>query len=320
MRSKRLALKITYDCPGHCLYCTPRKKLWKTRGGQYMQKELIDRIFETLSLQDFGIFEEIQLSGGEPSSYKHIKYLLSSCMNSGLPVSITTSGWADTKGSWRDIFTEFHVDKFYISLDDINPYQNDHIRGAGSHKRALKAIHDALISRDITGWPEITIISVIHHLNIHHLKELARYIRDSGVNRWMPAYLECISDNKDLALTINDLLWLQKERTREPFLDRLLGYTFKNEHIPWNILVDGVLPKHIKTKKCPSLGRLAIIHPNGNVYSCYGSEYKEIKPIASFFEGQSPCLRDALSISRQAARYPGCSTCLEPYQQSLVIK
>jgi hypothetical protein len=77
-------------------------------------------------------------------------------------------------------------------------------------------------------------------------------------------------------------------------------------------VTDGVVEQ--EPKPCPTLGRLLIVHPRGQAYACYASEYLELTPLAN--------MRDTLlhrvvqRIGKARRPVNACRSCPEPHQGS----
>ena len=165
MRSSRIALKLTYRCPGHCRYCNARKQLWRLRGGQDMPEDLLNDYIKLLVETERHPFQEIHLTGGEISSLPNLTDIVERLQRTGLPLSATTAGWARKYGGWGELLRQIPFHKLYISLDHPNRKINDYIRGSGSWNRAVRAIEEALTSREQRGvpksrWSRLSIVTI----------------------------------------------------------------------------------------------------------------------------------------------------------------
>nr|VFJ87807.1 MAG: Radical SAM superfamily enzyme, MoaA/NifB/PqqE/SkfB family [Candidatus Kentron sp. LFY] len=317
MRNVRLALKLTYRCPGHCQYCACRKTLWKNRGGLDMSVELLQWICDQLQGDQNQPFEEIHLTGGEVTALEVFPEIARRLTKTGLPLGVTTSGWTRKRGSWEALLSEIPFRKFYVSLDHPDQESNDTVRGKGSWKRALRAIQDGTRIRDQFGYPEVTVISVAHHRNIRKLPKLWFFLKSLHVDRWMPAYLEATENYKNLALTDEDLDWLDSVRAHSPLFSQALGQAFNAEFVPRSLITTGEWPEDRVPKGCSTLGRLLIIHPNGDIYGCYGSEHAAV-PTTGRALGKPLSLNKLLATARAVSDV--CAKCPEPLQQSNLLR
>lgn len=161
----------------------------------------------------------------------------------------------------------------------------------------------------------VSVISVIHRHNILALNELSEALRRWGVDRWMPAHLEAAVNYRDLALTYDDLEKLNVARECSPKFDKALGTAFAVGHVPPSLIVEGMWPEEMVPRNCSTLGRLLIIHPSGNVYACYASEYSEVGLVDKIsgpeFAPFSEMLTRASRITPDL-----CKGCPEPVQHS----
>lgn len=319
MRRCRLALKLTYRCPGLCSYCDERKSLWKVRGGRDMPLTLVDTVLNSLMMPSGHPFEEIHMTGGEISTYPHLEELLRMLGIVDLPLTLTTSGRRPRRVSWGELLLHYPIQKIFLSLDDAEASTNDEIRGNGSHKIALNAIREAVQLRQTIDRPEVTVISVIHRQNVRHLRELIHLLLELDVDRWMPAHLEAVQHNPALALTSSDLRWLKAQCERDSLLQRCLGKTFDPDFVPWKLLVNGGIPVGQPTLPCSTIGRLAIVHPGGNVYPCYGSEHAQVPLLTNLVDDPYPDWH-ALMTSAIDSRFDVCRACPEPLQASRPLR
>lgn len=319
MRKARLDLKLTYRCLGKCLYCQNRKKLWKARGGQDISISLIEQCKKLLTQKCRHPFQEIHFTGGEPTLHPNFIEIVEKLYETGLPLSATSAGWATQDGSWGKLLKRVPFHKTYISLDHANQNANDKIRGPGAWERATNAIREAVIVRDLIGQPEITVVSVVHRKNIDSLDLLASVLQKLGVDRWMPAHLENVNNKSELTPTTDDWARLQDNRRRAIVLDQALGTAFHPEVVPERLITHGEWPDSYTLPTCTTLGRLAIIHPNGSIYACYGSEYKEVSQIGTTDAIDQMDFNDLLL---NAAKNPPsiCRFCPEPIQRSQTLR
>lgn len=319
MRSLRIALKLTYRCLGRCSYCASRKKLWQARGGRDMPTDLLEACIMMLSNRERHPFQEIHLTGGEITLHPKFSGIARRLQSTGLPLSASSSGWGAKRGGWGELLQRVAFDKLYISLDHPEEKSNDVIRGPGSWGRATRAIKEARAVRDQLGKPEIVVASVIHRHNIRNLEVLLQILRDWGVDRWLPAHLEGSSSLPQLAPSAADWAWLNKRRAENPALNIALGEAFHPTEGLRHLITHGEWPGRQPIPRCTTIGRLAIVHPNGAIYPCYGSEYWEVSPIGKADEMEKLNFRQLL---KNAAANPpdACRYCPEPIQNSQPLR
>jgi len=239
--------------------------------------------------------------------------------STGLPLSASTAGWAAKCGGWGELLRRVKFHKLYISLDHAEKKANDLIRGPGSWDRAFRAIKEARAIREQMGKPEIIVASVIHRHNIRHLEVLVDLLRDWGVDRWLPAYLEGVRSFPQLAPTSEDLTWLRNRRAEHPTLNSTLGEAFHPAIAPPHLITQGEWPNDQPVPSCNTIGRLAIVHPNGAIYACYGSEYRELGRIGDDDDLETLNFQQLLQVA--AANPPAaCRYCPEPIQNSQPLR
>lgn len=280
-----------------------------------MSMEMIEWICSALEAEANPPFDEVHLTGGEVTALASLHEIMERFSATGLPLSVTTSGWCRKQGSWREVLDAVPFRKFYVSLDHVDRAANDAIRGPGSWDRAVRAIKDAVDVRDRKGYPEVSVISVVHRHNILALNELSVALRRWRVDRWMPAYLEAAGNYQDLAPTYDDLEKLNVARKCDPTFDRALGGAFVVGHVPPSLIVTGAWPDEVAPTGCSTLGRLLIIHPSGNVYACYASEYEEVGRVYRISGPEFPPYAEMLA--KASRTIPDvCGRCPEPVQHS----
>lgn len=315
MRQSRIALKLCYRCPGTCPYCSCRKTLWSTRGGRDMSLEMIDWIARRLECDESHPFEEISLTGGEVTTLPTFPAIAERLVQTGMALSVTTAGWSNREGSWAALLSEIPFAKVCISIDHPDPQMNDAIRGKGSWERAARAVRDAVSARDRLGHPEVTVISVIHRQNIRALESLWLLLKQWRVDRWMPAHLEASALYGTLVPSPADLKWLADARLRSDGFHQALGGTLDPQTVPDSLILSGRWPDDQVPNGCATLGRLLIVHPNGGIYGCYGSEHREIARVGEIRDPDFPPFTDLLR--KAEAHLPeGCVGCPEPVQYS----
>ena len=314
MRRSRIALKLSYRCSGRCPYCSYRKALWATRGGRDMPLEMVEWIARRLE-DGHHPFEEISLTGGEVTTLPTFPAIARRLTQTGVALGVTTAGWANRVGSWATLLNDISIEKVCVSIDHPDPRLNDAVRGKGSWERAARAVQEAVAARDRLGYPEVTVISVIHRHNIRALESLWMLLKQWRVDRWMPAHLEASARYRALAPSQADLEWLADARVRSIGLHQALGSALDSRTVPDSLVLSGCWPEDQVPNGCAALGRLLIVHPNGGVYGCYGSEHLDIARVGEICGSDFPSFTDLLA--KDEARPPeGCARCPEPIQHS----
>lgn len=260
-------------------------------------------------------FEQLHMTGGEPTILDSFQEITARLAETGLPLSITTSGWRHGQDSWKELLAEAPFKQVYLSIDHPNREANDAVRGAGSWDLAMRTLRDSIQMRDMHGYPEITVISVVHRHNIRSLQRMWAFLQELGVDRWMPAHLEATANYADLAPTPEDLEWLDAARTRDPQFGASMGEAFHPESVPRSLIVHGLWPKDQEPHGCTTLGRLLVVHPNGGIYGCYGSEHRESTLLGQITGPDFPPFMQLLATAAHSVP-DFCATCPEPVQHS----
>lgn len=284
-----------------------------------MPIDLIEACSELLSLKASHPFQEIHCTGGEVSTLRDLPKILNLLSQTGLPVSVTTAGWAGRYSGWGELLSRIPLKKIYISLDHPHKEANDAIRGPGSWNRAVRAINECACMHSGDHQLETVVVSVVHRYNIRYLEALVDLLHHMGVKRWLPAYLEGVQYYPDLAPTVSDLDWLARRRRENAVLDHALGDAFSPAVAPQRLITHGEWPEQHLPPPCITLGRLAIVHPNGEIYGCYGSEYEDVARLGDASELKRLHFKELLSRAVASSPY-ACRRCPEPIQHSQPLR
>lgn len=280
-----------------------------------MALEMVEWIAQRLEKEGSHPFEEISLTGGEVTTLRTFPAIVRRLAQTGMALGVTTAGWSNRNGSWGGLLREIPFAKVGVSIDHPDPQMNDALRGKGSWERAARAVQEAVATRDRFGTPEVTVISVVHRHNIRALESLWTLLNQWRVDRWMPAHLEASARYSALAPSQADLEWLAAARNRSIGFHQSLGSAFDPRTVPDSLILSGCWPDDQAPNGCATLGRLLIVHPNGGVYGCYGSEHSEIAQVGEISGPDFPSFADLLTRA-QASPPKGCASCPEPVQHS----
>jgi|GEM_PF-4118180 len=284
-----------------------------------MPIDLIEWICRRLENETNRNFDELFMTGGEVTALRGFPDIAERLSTSKLPLGVTTSGWCGAQGSWPDLLDKIPFKKFYVSFGHPDIDTNDAVRGSGSWVRAVQAIRDGVAVPDERGYPEVSVISAVHRQNIRALESLWTLLKDWRVDRWMPAYLEAAEAYSAFMPTNEDLDWLAATKERSPQFDIGLGQAFNPTQVPRSLITTGRWPKNQEPHGCDTLGRLLVVHPNGNIYGCYGSEHAELSLLGHIRGPDFPPFGDLLD--KAAGSIPGgCEACPEPIQNSLSLR
>jgi MoaA/NifB/PqqE/SkfB family radical SAM enzyme len=314
MRLKRISLKIGNRCSNKCAYCIQRKKTSSSRNETTMPLQLIAKIFQSLQKSSF---DEVHLTGGEISLSENVNHILNKVNDTGMGLSITTSGWYNKYLSPEKLFKNRQLKKAYVSIDSFEQNTHDKLRGKGSLVRALKTLETFLYLRDQSQSDiEINVVSVITCNNIQQIEEISEKLIDLKVNRWLPAYLEGVQFYPDLAPTLEQLTNLTNRREKNATLDNILDKSFNSKYISYAFISKGINTNITQSPKCSNLGNSVIINSNGDIFPCYGSEYYHIQPIGNIHSQDFLSWNNILSQNPTFPLYE-CRFCPEPFQNSI---
>ncbi|MGB0712968.1 MAG: hypothetical protein ACPGUC_05345, partial [Gammaproteobacteria bacterium] len=85
--------------------------------------------------------------------------------------------------------------------------------------------------------------------------------------------------------------------------------------VPRGLITSGVWPADQVPRGCSTLGRLLIVHPNGAMYGCYGSEHAEVSRLGTISGPDFPPFDTLLALARDNVP-DQCARCPEPAQHS----
>jgi len=134
-----LTWEWTYACNLQCVHCLSSSG---TRDPNELSTEQMKRIVD--DLHDLQVFY-INVGGGEPMLRPDFFEMVEYCVSRGVGVKFSTNGGLMTPGKARRLASMDYVD-IQISLDGIDTFTNDAVRGQGSFakaRRAMEMLHDA---------------------------------------------------------------------------------------------------------------------------------------------------------------------------------
>ena len=168
---------ITNLCNLNCKICFTKKM----RPLNYMvDKEKIPSSIKLL--KELGV-KKIDLSGGEPLLYKHLPYLITSCISNGLYVTITTSGYG-SKENIRWICNHWDCFSRIIESLDGMPTLHNELRNSKISYSKFETFHNAL--KD-AGCDRIRINTVVTKKLFNQENEsfeLCNHIKKLSPNEW----------------------------------------------------------------------------------------------------------------------------------------
>jgi len=151
--------------------------------------------------------EKVTLSGGEPTMRPEWAEFGKHLADKGVTVNIISNGWHWTerhleKAKWAGLLNvAFSLDGFEAA--------HDQVRRLGSFQKVVDAIDLC-----VRGGMPTSVITHINRLNAHELRSFRDFLHEHGVASWQlqPGNPSgAMSDNQDLVISPEDLLWLVPE-------------------------------------------------------------------------------------------------------------
>jgi radical S-adenosyl methionine domain-containing protein 2 len=171
----KIDLLLTTKCSFGCDHCfAPKEKYPELELHQWI--DIIQELFK------YGT-KEIVFSGGEPTSYPHLKELLMFSKDLGIRTTLSTNTDYPLE-KYKELLS--YVDEIGISLDAVNKETNDRIgRGRMQINTAIELIKEVQTNfKDI----EITIRTVVTSINSPEVKQIPAFLGKEGVEwdyiRW----------------------------------------------------------------------------------------------------------------------------------------
>ena len=181
-----LELQITDTCNLRCKHCY----LGETTHKELTPAEVNNALREFEEMQGLRVL----ITGGEP--LMHAKFHE---INEMLPDffvrKVLFSNGVLLK---KDILGTLKVDELQVSIDGLEQ-AHDHIRGAGTFNRAMKAAHDALGA----GF-DVSVSTMVHRGNLADFDAMERLFKGMGIKDWtvdVPCVTGRLKENSDLCVS-----------------------------------------------------------------------------------------------------------------------
>jgi MoaA/NifB/PqqE/SkfB family radical SAM enzyme len=167
---------ITERCNAGCLYCSARHA---RRDGPRADAPLAAVRAALARLRAAGAGTVVFL-GGEPTLRPDLPRIARAALDCGLTVGIATNGQA-LGSEMRGALLESGPIAINVSLDSAFAEENDAVRGAGYHARALSTLRALLAERHARA--SVTIQATLTTVNLPRLEESLLRLLDLGVDR-----------------------------------------------------------------------------------------------------------------------------------------
>lgn len=279
--------EITYACNQKCRYCI-------ARAGKPDPTELsfeeIDAVLDELIELKVGL---INITGGEPLLKKDTTlHIARKASENGIELELLTNGMLVTSEMAEELY-EAGVRDAQVSLDCVNPEVHDRQRGVkGAWRKAVQAI-EALKMAGI----KVMAAAVMTAETLEYFEETREF-------------LNTIADS----VKIGPVMPMGRGERGEYLLTPGMYYRLLELK---NTVEGNQLTDFIFCKETCSVGTTPVIAPNGDVYPCMLTKYKELKlgnvretSIEAIYE-ESHLLRELFSWNVDSIA--ACSTCWNRY-------
>lgn len=239
--------EITYACNQACQYCIARAG--KAAPDELSRKEM-DTILQELISLDVGL---INITGGEPLLKKETAlHIAKKASENGIELELLTNAMLVTEEVAHELH-EAGIRYAQVSIDCVHPEVHDAQRGvAGAWERAVNGI-----TRLRDAGIEVMAAAVMNKETLPYFMETAKFLENCADKVKMgPVQPMGRGEKSELLLTPEMYYDLQVLRSTTPD----------------NQLVDFIFCK----ERC-SIGTTPVICPNGDVYPCMLTKYKELK-------------------------------------------
>jgi MoaA/NifB/PqqE/SkfB family radical SAM enzyme len=251
---------VTKKCNYRCRGCN----VWREKDVRQLSTDQVKKGLDIL--KDLGVID-IVFSGGAPLLREDIGEILDYASRFFVTTIYDNGSLAAEK-----IEALHNADFVAISLDTLDPEENDHAKGVkGSWNKAMNAI-ETLHEEGIS----VSVSPTISQLNLHEIVDLTRYFLDKEIPLWYCLY------SHDTSADLNQLFKIGKRNNELEISDRdamvklcdsLIGMKKQNS----NILMTNKLLKTLKnlyqygerTWKCQALKNFFMIDHLGRVAGCH---------------------------------------------------
>lgn len=239
-----LHLDITNTCNLSCIHCF--RDAGKRRENELVTADWL-RIIDAFA----SIFKtHVTISGGEPLLYPGFMDIVKRARGKGLTITVFTNGTLLNKVIIESLAE--NVEKIQVSLDGASEEVNDKIRGSGSFKKVIDAVH--LLSETNI------IIDVAFSVMPENLDDFYQNI-------------ECLVDvmGTRVNYSFSEVLRQGRGNSSHQFKKDNKGsgeaYKLKNHLIEMRLKAPGKDMKNVKLNNC-GYGEIITISSEGDIYPC----------------------------------------------------
>jgi pyrroloquinoline quinone biosynthesis protein E len=293
-----LVAELTHRCPLHCVYCSNPLEL--TKRSTELSTEVWSRVFREATA--LGVLQA-DFTGGEPLARPDIVELVRAARQTGLYVSLITSGLPLDEAKLAAL-VDAGLDNFQLSFQGAHEETAQEISGTQTHKLKLRVLE--WLKKHRIG---VTLNFVIHRQNIHELEEMLAIVEEH-----QPGTVEFASvQYYGYALANRSSLLPTREQ-----LDFCVSSVKKaEEKLKGKTRIVFVVPDYYAKYPKPCVGgwgrKLMLISPDGTALPCHAAA---ILPGMQFENVANKNLREIWQASPSFNRFRGeawmqepCKTC-----------
>ena len=250
-------IELTHRCDLNCIHCSS-----DARPSISTEMSLEDCIDILNQVTQIGV-KEIAFSGGEPLIWPHINAAVKSAVDSGLQITIYTSGNCNRFKDKAKALQQHGAHRYIFSVFGASASSHERItRIKGSFEQTLKAMSDA---REIGFATEVHFVPMSN--NYRELKDVAILCKKYGA--LVVSVLRLVPQGRAALLRNQILNRIQNLELRQLIIDlRKSGYNIRTGS-PYNFLMLSSNPKC-----CAGIDRI-IIGPDLLLYPC--DAFKQVK-------------------------------------------
>ncbi len=162
-------LRLGFRCSQDCHFC------WPSRRWPDPPRELFERWLDQMAAA--GV-ERVELSGGEPTLYRHLVELVEHASKDlGLTVAMETNAIALSKPALLDALVDAGLDRLLVSLHSADPEVSDRMtRARGTFWRTVEGLEASLAAGLV-----VSLNCVVEASNVEGLEAHARFVLERFV-------------------------------------------------------------------------------------------------------------------------------------------
>lgn len=250
---KKLYWVLTDSCNLNCKYCYYLSGLaQKTLSFPKVTYSLLDKLTNN--------FQEIILTGGEPTLHPQFFQIVAFLKNKNVKVGLLTNGVILDKKKVKKLIS-LKIDEVSVSLDSLDPKINDSLRG--QTEKTLKAIKELI--RLHPQNLKLEIMQTITSQNIDSIAPMIDFCLKNKITLWLDPV--DISKDNPLSLLNLDKKQLRKLKWAFSYWNKKFA-SFTTENYSKNVFA---LIKKQKPKKCfcPMGTESFVLDVDFNLYPCF---------------------------------------------------